>query len=680
MTLSDAASMENPESMGRLARKIAWLLRSDVRGEAPASSLVTTEFLAWWAIDGRREYPGFPLLGEAEKYVLFTPLPDQPACGRFGLNPLLKSILHRRKDVAAAIDASTEAGLWRAIAWLFSYGLKEHHLFDAVDERTLAALDETPPFLLPEGEVSQGPELTWLMFFVWRASGLEGQFDLGDKAVRGRYLVWFLTVALADFQCGPLLAPRWRRWLLQKLELPGLAGTALPRLALMHWRSRQDLQRAFDLRTPQGRQGLIQWFDGPGREEPALRWLNGPESRAGATPAPSGPASTAPLRPFGLNLIGFAFGELGIGEDVRMAAAACEAAGIPHTVVNISPGKNLRQKDLALTGKVNPAASLDEQAPYAVNVFCLTGFDTARAFIEKGEALFGGRHNIGWWPWELPVWPHEWQLAFDLVDEVWAATKFTEAVYRKGTNKPVNLMPLPASVSRVKPMSRRELGLPEGVFLFLYVFDFNSYLDRKNPWAAVDAFLNAFPKQDLSVRLVLKTMNSRPDEPRWLDFQRLCRKDKRIVLLERTMDRGEVLGLIQACDACVSLHRSEGFGRTLAEAMLFGKAVVATDFSGNVDFLTAQTGFPVKWQRRAVKPGEYPFVTEADGAWWAEPDIADAARQLRAAKEATKDKVFAARIADFAEQQFSPQRIGKRMRERVDAVYRQMTLDEKERA
>ena len=109
--------------------------------------------------------------------------------------------------------------------------------------------------------------------------------------------------------------------------------------------------------------------------------------------------------------------------------------------------------------------------------------------------------------------------------------------------------------------------------------------------------------------------------------------------------------------------------RTLAEAMLFGKPVVGTNFSGNVDFLTTKSGFPVIWKRRAVKPGEYGFVTKADGAWWAEPDISDAARQMLAAREAVKDKAFASRVSRFAEKQFSPQRIGTLMRKQVEAVW-----------
>ena len=128
-----------------------------------------------------------------------------------------------------------------------------------------------------------------------------------------------------------------------------------------------------------------------------------------------------------------------------------------------------------------------------------------------------------------------------------------------------------------------------------------------------------------------------------------------------TLDREVVLGLVDACDAYVSLHRAEGFGRTLAEGMLLGKPVVGTDFSGNTDFLTQDTGYPVKWTRLAVAPGEYPFIEPADQAWWAEPDVGHAARQMRAARAAAGSP-WALQLPQQVAEQFSPEAIGARMR------------------
>ena len=221
-------------------------------------------------------------------------------------------------------------------------------------------------------------------------------------------------------------------------------------------------------------------------------------------------------------------------------------------------------------------------------------------------------------------------------------------------------MPLPVSVDRMHKTSRRALGLPAKKFLFLFIFDFNSYLARKNPMAVIQAFQAAFPIADRSVGLVLKTMNSRPQNAAWLEFVQSCAADPRIVLLDHTLDREVVLGLVNTCDAYVSLHRSEGFGRTLAAAMLLGKPVVGTDFSGNTDFLNKKTGFPVKWSKQWVEVGAYPFIETDDGAYWAEPDTLHAAQQMRAAKAAAGAD-YAIQLIKKVEPMFSTKVIGARM-------------------
>ena len=493
---------------------------------------------------------------------------------------------------------------------------------------------------------------------------LRQAFDIGSPVELWNAVAWFYVVGLRELGLVPFLDHQTRA----ALNAPAFADGGLQPSWLMSllWQMQPSLQRAFDIGTSRGRLGLMHWFAKQGAEQFRLKPLLGTASAPAAAVQAAG--FDAAAAPFGVNLVGFAFGELGIGEDLRMAAQACEQAGIPFKVLNIDPGQHLRQADRLVAGHVvDDAAAL----PHAVNVFCLTGFDTLRVYAEKGPALFEGRYNIGWWPWELPVWPRRWSAAFSVVDEVWAATRFTQEMFSASTDKPVTLMPLPVSVARMKKTSRRALGLPARRFLFLYVFDFNSYLARKNPLAVIDAFQRAFPAGDDSVGLVLKTMNSRGSNPAWDEFTQRCEADPRIVLLQRTLDREVVLGLVNACDAYVSLHRSEGFGRTLAEAMLLGKPVVGTGFSGNADFLTSDTGYPVKWKKRAVAVGEYPFVENDDGAWWAEPDVSHAARQMRAARSAAGSE-WALQLPQQVHDTFSPRVIGERMETSLRARFESM--------
>jgi len=272
----------------------------------------------------------------------------------------------------------------------------------------------------------------------------------------------------------------------------------LPRLPYLAWKSRDDLQNNFDINTSKGRQLLANWVNVTLENELSSQWLK--QRRLQQKQA------------LGVNLIGFAFGELGIGEDLRMAAAACDSVGISYTIINISPGKLVRENDQILAKIIEKESN---SINYFINIFCLTGFDNVRVYLEQGASLFDNHYNIGWWPWELPVWPEQWLGAFDVIDEIWAATTYTQTMYQQATNKPVTLMPLPVCVERAIFVSRNELGLPENKILFLYVFDFNSYLERKNPQAAIHAFIKAFAKNNTDVGLVLKTMNSNPDNPQW---------------------------------------------------------------------------------------------------------------------------------------------------------------------
>jgi glycosyltransferase involved in cell wall biosynthesis len=254
------------------------------------------------------------------------------------------------------------------------------------------------------------------------------------------------------------------------------------------------------------------------------------------------------------------------------------------------------------------------------------------------------------------------------MDEIWAGSEFARSMYAKSTNLHVNIMPLGVSVDRGKLHPRNFYNLPEKKFLFLFVFDFNSHLDRKNPVAILDAFVRAFPENNKDVGLVLKVMNADNQNFKWISFQRLVKRDPRIILIEETLDRPDVLGLINACDAYVSLHRGEGFGRTLAEAMLYGKPVIATNYSGNVDFMMKGLSYPVDYTLQRIPRDAYPFLELTDGAEWAEPDIDDAAMKMQDAYRDSRDVTLSIDIKRFAANHFSVVGVGKNLRERLSQI------------
>jgi glycosyltransferase involved in cell wall biosynthesis len=256
-------------------------------------------------------------------------------------------------------------------------------------------------------------------------------------------------------------------------------------------------------------------------------------------------------------------------------------------------------------------------------------------------------------------------------------TALKEFHQKSGLQRHSHFLPLAVDVDRIKStnksFTKQYFNLPNSSFLFLYVFDFSSHILRKNPEALIKAFIKAFTKLPASkkysdVGLVLKVMNVKEGDKVWKSLSKLFQKDSRIHVIEKTMDRPEILGLIKACDAYVSPHRAEGFGRTLAEAMLLGKPVIATNYSGNATFMHPELTLPVDFELIDILDGQYHFIQESDKARWAEPSIEHLALQMKAALNKANDQEFIKRLKEYSEGLFSPQRVGSLMKKRLQDI------------
>lgn len=645
-----------PANLKPLAKQFVWLLREDIRAATNHAGVDSNAFNQWWLMRGRAEYPGWSALDEAEKQFL-SEKTGKLSLGDINL-PLpraLSLVLNYRPDVVQKFTVSGQLDSLGVTAWFFAYGVDEMLLDDAIDAEMRAELDR--PVTTTNLNNSDVPAATLLMRLTWQLLDptIRETMPLEDANSRARFMAWFFSAANSRFKLTSLIANRWRQWLKQSVNItPNLA---LPRFVSQTLNLSPEFQQRFDLNSVEGRQQINQWSQRAQEQGQTWSWLKSIQQNSSAKPSISDLA-------FGVNLYGFAFGELGIGEDLRMAVAACESAGIPYRVMNIEAGKDLRQADNALKHHVSRAVA---EAPYAINVFCLPGFDTvARVFLQRGDQLFRNHYNIGWWPWELSVWPAAWKQAFSLMDEIWAGSDFARQMYANSTSLPVQLMPLPVSVDRGVTRPRSFFNLPTNQFLYLFVFDFNSHLARKNPMAVIESFSLAFNQQDSSVGLVLKVMNAKGDNPNWQAFLNRCQQDSRIHLVQETLDREDVLALIECCDAYVSLHRCEGFGRTLAEAMCYGKPVIGTNYSGNIDFMPKAISYPVNYRLTPISAGEYHFVTDSDQAVWAEADVEHAAKQMQQARQDAKKAGYAQSVKDYAKSQFSPNRIGQLMLKRLN--------------
>ena len=388
------------------------------------------------------------------------------------------------------------------------------------------------------------------------------------------------------------------------------------------WEGRDDLQKAFKtISSPL----FSKWIIDHGTKEHEL--LQGSNK---FYPIQTPRTMSYNQRPFGVNLIGYASSVIGIGEDLRTCRDALESIGIPTATIDI-PTKHTSNE---LREQARTKA--DRLAPYAFNLICMTAEEHARIFLEIGYAIFNERYNIGYWPWELGNWPEPWNHLFGLVDEVWASSRHIYQSIQKELNYraqpklsycPLGISPIAPLTPEQKAKARSRNRLPHKAMLMICSFDGRSSFFRKNPWGAINAFLEAFPKDNgLDVGLVIKTIHAGVDSSEWNKLKELVKHDDRILVIDGALDRDELIQLYGCCDVLVSLHRAEGFGRILAECLLLGLNVVATNHSGNTDFCRGQHAHPVDYELTDVQDGDYPYHQNQQ---WAEPCCSHAAEILR---------------------------------------------------
>lgn len=334
----------------------------------------------------------------------------------------------------------------------------------------------------------------------------------------------------------------------------------------------------------------------------------------GHAAAPS-PAVIGAVRP-GLNILGHFLSESSMGDAARSSVRAADAAGIPSSLVRLRIPLVSRQGDETMKGR------LSEAMTQPVSLYHIYIPETEEIETRHGAGWMSGRYNIAYWVWETHEFPKDWVRHARRFDEIWSPSDFAAEAIRMHVPVPVLTMPhviefpLPAGTD-----FRAKFGLPERMFLFLFLFDLNSLSARKNPEAVVAAFRRVAARNP-AVGLVLKTHNASRNAAAMELLREEASNVANVFFLNETLARQEVYELMACCDAFVSLHHTEGFGLCVAEAMFLGKPVVSTDWSATAEYVTPQNGFPVRYRliRLDHHINEYVRGTE-----WAEPDIDHAA-------------------------------------------------------
>jgi len=324
-----------------------------------------------------------------------------------------------------------------------------------------------------------------------------------------------------------------------------------------------------------------------------------------------------------LVVVGHPFAPIGMGEHLRSTVRALRAAGLKPGLLDVYGLHRGRDPDLERTY----GPDVTRQLSRSLNLFCINANEVDEVVGRLNAADFAQAHNIIFPAWELPDYPQAWVEKLALFDGIWAPTSFVQDAIARATGRSVAKVPLAVDMKLSAFLGRRWFDIPEHAFVVMFAFDFSSYAARKNPFAVLEAFEQLVARRpEAPLHAVIKHKGGAPDHPdRQALDARIAQLPGRVQTMTREMSDNEVKNLFRNVDVFVSLHRSEGFGRGLAEAMALGVPVVATGWSGNMDFMDAETALLVDHQLVPVAPGAYLF---GDGQQWAEPDIAQASRLI----------------------------------------------------
>ena len=372
--------------------------------------------------------------------------------------------------------------------------------------------------------------------------------------------------------------------------------------------------------------------------------------------------ATAPMEVLyqasGINLIGYLSAELGLGEAVRSLASACAAKDVAFSAIDVGYQSGHMQRDNRI---VRQAVSRH----FPIDVMYVNADQTATTTAYLDRNNHRGRYRIGFWHWEQPRILDSAIASFAHVDEVWVPSTFVYEAVSPFSPVPVVKIPHALEITLSPGLNRSQFGLPNDKVLALVMYDLYSYQYRKNPQAAVEAFKLA-ARHHGEATLVIKTTNSEHHPQARAELMASVADLPNVIFIDDFLTRQQTWDLQSCCDILISLHRAEGFGLVPAEMMYLEKPVVATGWSANMDFMTAENSFPVRYQLKPLEHGVGPY---AAGLNWAEADIDHAADCIARLIESPELRQRIGRQASHdIRRQLSPQAVGALVQERLSLL------------
>lgn len=365
-----------------------------------------------------------------------------------------------------------------------------------------------------------------------------------------------------------------------------------------------------------------------------------------------------------VTVVGYPFEPTGMGEHMRSAVRAMSAVGLAPRILDVADRRASPDPDLERTFR----PLMTERLSPDVNVFCVNGDEAARVIKRVGTSGFEAARNIVYPAWELARYPEPWARVLARFDEVWAPSAFIRDAIAAVVERPVVHIPLPVDLKLSGFLGRRHFGIPEDRFVVLFSFDFMSFAERKNPGAVLDAVEQvAARRPEAPLCCVIKSRGAGAGDPaRQALDARLQGLGGRVRTITGDLSDNEAKNLFRVCDVFVSLHRSEGFGRGMAEAMAMGRPAIATGYSGNIDFMTPETSLLVDYELIPVAPGAYP---QHEGQVWADPSPTHAAMLIeRLMEHPAEAQALGARARRHIRTRLSSRAVGLRYLERLQAA------------
>jgi len=327
--------------------------------------------------------------------------------------------------------------------------------------------------------------------------------------------------------------------------------------------------------------------------------------------------------PQGINIIGIVRSGTSIGLQCRLIAKALDAVNIPYCMIDLCDYLNIEKQNFDYNYKIT------NELVYNVNLIVLNADVINQALRAINYKEMNKRYNAGYWAWELSEFPDVRCRGFHSLNEVWANSHFSAEAIAKKTD--VHVMPLPLYSENISfdiKYNRDYFNLKKDIFLFMAAYDCDSHIGRKNPQAAIKAFIRAFSPQDKHVGLILKINKAKENKKHVDELSNMLSGYQNIYYIDNFLKDEEMSALTAASDAFVSLHRAEGLGLIPMEAMLLGTPVISTGYSGNMEYMTKENTALVGYNLVPVKDK---FIGAYLGKEyvWAEPNIEEAAENMK---------------------------------------------------